>query len=57
MKRKIYCGYYFQVEFVGGPFCWNTRIFSATSGKKVLTSFITCFILLSKSSIHQRLEN
>ncbi|KAE7995968.1 hypothetical protein FH972_000720 [Carpinus fangiana] len=20
------------VEFVGGPFCWNTRIFSATSG-------------------------
>lgn len=22
-----------QVEFVGGPMCWNTRIFSATAGK------------------------
>ncbi|KAK3037090.1 hypothetical protein RJ639_029932 [Escallonia herrerae] len=23
------------VEFVGGPMCWNSRIFSAASGKKV----------------------
>lgn len=22
-----------QVEFVGGPMCWNTRIFSAAAGK------------------------
>lgn len=25
--------YLFQVEFVGGPMCWNTRIFSATAGE------------------------
>ncbi|XP_020235087.1 phosphatase IMPL1, chloroplastic-like [Cajanus cajan] len=24
--------YFFQVEFVGGPMCWNTRLFSATAG-------------------------
>lgn len=26
--------YIFQVEFVGGPMCWNSRIFSATAGEK-----------------------
>ncbi|KAJ9707957.1 hypothetical protein PVL29_000156 [Vitis rotundifolia] len=26
------------VEFVGGPMCWNTRIFSATTGNKVLSN-------------------
>lgn len=28
--------YHLQVEFVGGPMCWNTRTFSATAGKKTL---------------------
>ncbi|KAK2966378.1 hypothetical protein RJ640_021522 [Escallonia rubra] len=27
------------VEFVGGPMCWNSRIFSAASGKKMFLAF------------------
>ena len=26
----------FQVEFVGGPMCWNTRTFTATAGEIII---------------------
>lgn len=36
-KYRVGFPLYFQVEFVGGPMCWNTRIFSASAGMKVLS--------------------
>lgn len=31
--------YFFQVEFVGGLMCWNSRLFSATAGERNFPNF------------------
>lgn len=36
--------FYFQVEFVGGPMCWNTRIFSATAGMDISNCTYSFFL-------------
>lgn len=34
-----------QVEFVGGPMCWNTRLFTATAGTIFIFFFSFFFCL------------
>lgn len=48
-KTGWHCRFYFQVEFVGGPMCWDTRIFSATAGVNIL-NFSYYFSVIKKLS-------
>lgn len=46
-KERSQFSFCFQVEFVGGPMAWNTRLFSATSGKKFLLHLLVTFHLIA----------